>query len=93
LRTGRCDSQAARTNTAKAEPSTITEDFFISEIGDNKPWQTLGFNPNLAAAFERSLSNGDAKDCGLLESQECGGRFSSRDAPEGYPLKWRYFFF
>jgi hypothetical protein len=36
---------------AKAEPSTITEDFFIYGIAVNKPWQALGFNPNLAAAF------------------------------------------
>jgi DNA phosphorothioation-dependent restriction protein DptG len=75
LRTGRCDSQAARTNTAKAEPSTITEDFFISEIGVNKPWQTLGFNPNLASAFERSLSNAAAKDSWLLNPMNAVAAF------------------
>jgi hypothetical protein len=75
LRTGRCDSQAARTNTAKAEPSTITEDFFINKIGDNKPWQTLGFNPNLANAFERSLSNAGAKDCSLLNPMNAAAAF------------------
>jgi hypothetical protein len=39
---------------AKAEPSTITEDFFINGIALNKPWWALGFNPNLATpVFEK----------------------------------------
>jgi hypothetical protein len=63
----------------------MTEDFFISEIGVNKPWQTLGFNPNLASAFERSLSNGDAKDCGLLNPMNAVAAFHqempSKDTP------------